>query len=193
MLTVAVIVVLAGWFAVSVVGQVDSRALDWLKARDHFSLIPRWTFFAPKPGTTDYHLVYQSSTDGRALTEWREEQLADTRTVLGAVWNPSKRNKKALCDAVRAMGRMAREVGEENTWQVQYSISYIAVLSYLSGLPHPPSATQIRFMVLESDGFFPEWEPRLLFLSAVHALPDRQPPDDATAAPAPVPAARTRP
>lgn len=168
-MTSAVIVIFVVWFAFSIVGQIDSKALTWLKAHDHFSLIPRWTFFAPRPGTTDYHLVYQVYCEDETLP-WREEELADARTLAGAVWNPLKRNKKALSDAVRALGRASTDLDSDRMWQVQYSVPYLAALTFLSGRPHPTSATHIRFMILESDGFFTEREPRMLFLSAKHRV-----------------------
>lgn len=168
-MTVIVIVIFAAWFAFSVVGQVDSKILSKLKNCDHFSLIPRWTFFAPRPGTTDYHLVFQFSNDGTEWP-WQEMSLADRRTLWGALWNPHKRNKKALCDTVHSLGKLTRTLEEARLWQMQYSVPYIATLKYLSGWQHPQSASHIRFMILESDGFYPEWEPRLLLLSGKHRL-----------------------
>ena len=161
-MTTAVIIIFVVLFVLSVLGQIDSKTLTWLKAHDPLSVIPRWTFFAPRPGTTDYHLVFQVFQDSESGT-WHEEQLADRRTIWGAFWNPLKRNKKVLSDSVRSLGRLSRELDQKNLWQVQYTVPYIAALKFLSGRPHPPSATHIRFMILESDGFYPEWEPRLLF------------------------------
>jgi hypothetical protein len=169
MATVSVIILLAIWFGASVLGQIDYKLSMRLRAHDHFSLIPRWTFFAPRPGTSDYHLLYHVDPDD-GEHRWHEEQLADPRTVLGSVWNPLKRNKKALSDAVRSLGRLSKELEGENLWQVQYSVPYLAALCFLSWRPQSPTATHIRFMILESDGFYAEREPRLLFLSARHSL-----------------------
>jgi hypothetical protein len=160
-------VVLAGWLVLSAVAQFDTKFVERLRAHDHFSLIPRWTFFAPRPGVTDYHLMYQLFHGDRGLG-WREEELADARTLWGAVWNPQKRNKKALTDSVRAFTRMSSSLDRETLWRLQYTIPYIAVLSYLTDITRSTDHTHIRFMILESDGFYSERKPRLLFLSARH-------------------------
>jgi hypothetical protein len=156
------------WFVLSVLGQFDWKLVQRIRAHDQFALIPRWTFFAPRPGVTDYHLVYQTLHDG-AASPWREESLADLRTIRGAIWNPEKRNRKALIDSVRSFVRMAQELEKDAIWQLQYTIPYIAVLSYLTDVTRDTGGDHIRFMILESHGFYTDEEPRLLFKSAVHA------------------------
>ena len=160
-------VVLGSWLLISAIAQFDTRFVERLRAHDHFSLIPRWTFFAPRPGVTDYHLMYQLFNDDIGLG-WCEEELADARTLIGAVWNPQKRNKKALTDSVRAFTRMSASLDQETLWRLQHTIPYIAVLSYLSEITRSNDHTHIRFMILEADGFYSEQKPRLLFLSARH-------------------------
>jgi hypothetical protein len=168
-MTAIVIAIFIVWFGFTILGQINSKALTWAKAHDPLSLIPRWTFFAPRPGTSDYHLVFQLYSAEKEFP-WHEEELSDRRTLRGSVWNPLKRNKKALSDAVRSLARISKALDGEELWQIQYSVPYIASLSFLSRLPHPFSATHIRFMILESEGFFTVREPQLLFLSAKHAL-----------------------
>src|SRR4051812_48659631 len=129
-LTTAVIIVLSVWLGLSGLGQFDAPFITRIRARDHFSLMPRWTFFAPRPGVTDYHLLYQLFPDDWP-NGWHEEHLADPRTVWGAIWNPLKRNKKALCDSVRSLGQQSKELDPSSLWQVQFSVPYLAALSYL--------------------------------------------------------------
>ena len=166
--TTIVAALLALWFTVSVIGQFDSELARRLRSHDHFSLIPRWTFFAPRPGVTDYHLLYQGFQHETDFA-WREVALSEPRTLFGAIWNPQKRNRKALGDSVRAFVRMTRSLDHETLWQLQYTIPYIAVLSYLADISKSAECTHIRFIILESDGYYSEQEPRLLFLSARHA------------------------
>jgi hypothetical protein len=163
----AIGLVLAAWLLVSALGQFDTPLVDRLRSRDHFSLIPRWTFFAPRPGVTDYHLLYQLFRGDDELG-WHEVPLADQRTLWGAVWNPQKRNKKALTDSVRAFTRMSRNIDSEEMWRLQYTIPYIAVLRYLTDITRPIDHTHLRFMILEDDGFYSDREPRLVFASAHH-------------------------
>jgi hypothetical protein len=165
--SVAAILVL--WFVVSVIGQFDWPLTRWLRGHDHFSLVPRWTFFAPRPGRTDYHLMVQRfyGDDGRP---WCEQPLADRRTWMGAIWNPEKRNRKALADLVRSMTRAMSGMEQDTLWRVQYSVPYIALLSYLSAAAAAEGASHVRFMILESEGFYFQREPWPVFLSARHAV-----------------------
>jgi hypothetical protein len=170
MSTIAVVglaTILILWFAVSVIGQFNWRITRWLRGHDHFSLVPRWTFFAPRPGRTDYHLMFQIFHADDTLP-WREHPLADRRTLLGAVWNPQKRNKKALADLVRSMTRATAGMKPDTLWRIQFTVPYLALLSYLSGLAAAEGASHVRFMILESEGFYWEREPWPVFLSARH-------------------------
>jgi len=101
---------------------------------------------------------------------WREQPLADRRTLVGAVWNPEKRNKKALTDLVRSMTRAASGMDRENLWRIQYTVPYIALLNYLSDAAAAEGVSHVRFMILESEGFYFEREPWPVFLSARHAV-----------------------
>lgn len=159
-------ILLVAWFLASVAGQFDLRPVRWLRNYDQAGLIPRWTFFAPRPGRTDYHLMVQHYLSGQA-TAWREQPLADRRTLMGAVWNPEKRKRKALADLVRGMVR-ASKASRDRQWVVQYSIPYIALLSYLSDEAVALGASHVRFMILEAEGFYYEREPWPVFLSARH-------------------------
>jgi hypothetical protein len=162
---------LGGWFVVSIIGQLDGRLLTALQRRDDFGLIPRWTFFAPRPGTVDYYLLFQLHGPS-GPSPWQEEPLSSERTVTGAFWNPEKRNRKALSDVVRSLARQTSQIDRAQLWQLEFTIPYLAVLSYLSSSAAVrfPGMTQIRFMILESDGFCTVRPPRLLFLSDHHLL-----------------------
>src|SRR5690348_12432463 len=54
-----------GWFILSILNQFGFAWFDKITRHDHFSLLPLWTFFAPNPGQSDYHLIYRDrKTDG---------------------------------------------------------------------------------------------------------------------------------
>jgi len=161
--------VLVAWLVATALSQFDGRVGRGLRRFDHFGLLPRWTFFAPRPGRSDYHLMMQLFR-GKEAGAWREEPLADRRTLLGAVWNPEKRHRKALADFVRGLLRASSSFDREQRWQVQYTIPYLALLSYLSARGAAEDASHVRFMILESEGFFYEREPRPVFMSARHAV-----------------------
>jgi hypothetical protein len=73
--------VLVVWFVLSVLEQLRTilrtspgptlRVLDGcLQAVS--PLLPRWTFFAPNPGTVDYHLCYRHRLANGEFTHWQE-------------------------------------------------------------------------------------------------------------------------
>jgi len=169
MLKLLAIAIFGLWFFVSAIGQFDWPVVVWLRSHDHFSLIPRWTFFAPRPGRTDYHLMFQVF-HGEIAGPWREQTLADQRTWIGAIWNPEKRNRKALADLVRSLTRAMRKMDHDTLWRVKYSVPYLALLTYLSSAAASEGASYVRFMIMESEGFYSETEPRGLFLSARHVV-----------------------
>ena len=103
-MTIICIVILAGWFLISLAAQMNARPVAYLRARDIFSLIPNWSFFAPRPGTSDYHLVFRDSDESGEWSRWREIPLNEKRTLWGAIWNPQKRLTRSF-GGVRAHSR----------------------------------------------------------------------------------------
>lgn len=166
-MTVIAICLFAVWLLLSALYQLKVKRVEALRARDTFSLIPNWSFFAPRPGTVDYHLLFRDCDAAGKLARWHELPLADPRTVRGAVWNPQKRNKKALSDAVRGLASMSRTYGSQS---IHISIPYIATLNYISSLPRKSVARATQFMILQSDGYFSKQDPQLVFISRVHWL-----------------------
>ena len=165
MSTIVVIVILAAWLLVSIVSQFD--AVPWIKQRDVFSLIPRWSFFAPRPGTFDYHLLYRDFLAENQYSQWQEIPLADERSLHGAIWNPDKRGKKALSDTVRSLTRLQQT---SRPAALPLSIPYLTALNYVSAQRHEAGATATQFMIVRTDGFVDEGQPRLIFRSELHRL-----------------------
>lgn len=166
-MTTFVILLLALWLLLSALTQLKLRVFQRLKARDIFSLLPNWSFFAPRPGTFDYHILFRDSDSSGEFGKWEEVPLADQRTLWGAVWNPQKRNKKALSDAVHAITLRSKD-GPGT--RIQLSIPYLAALNYISSIPRSNGSTHTQFMILRSEGFLWNRDPELVFLSYVHRL-----------------------
>src|SRR3954470_12564692 len=113
----AVALALGGWFVVAVLNQFRFRWFDRVRRRDRLYLLPAWTFFAPNPGRSDYHLVYRDRRRDGSLTDWREVPLGAPRRPYSCVWNPRKRARKALSDivgivvsAIRGNPRLGKEI-----------------------------------------------------------------------------------
>jgi hypothetical protein len=167
-MTIVVIVILALWLLISALSQLKVRGTSTLRNYDFFSLIPNWSFFAPRPGTSDYHLLFRDCDADGKFGKWQELPLADERTILGAIWNPQKRNKKALSDTVRSIAQISQDKALRAG--IAFTIPYLVTLNYISSMSRADSTIQTQFMILKSDGFFSEHDPELVFLSNVHRL-----------------------
>ena len=166
MWTLASLSLLAVWLVVSVLAQFDLSAARVLKGHDVFSLLPRWSFFAPRPGTFDYHLLYRDLLSDGTFAPWREIPLADERTIGGALWNPEKRCRKALSDTVRSLTQLLKSAGNKSS--LALSIPYLTTLNYVGSRDHDLQATATQFMILRTDGFLAAGDPRLVFQSDLH-------------------------
>ena len=165
----AVLAVLGTWLLATLVSHVPTRRLRWIKDVDPFGLIPGWTFFAPKPATTDLHLLYRDRLDDGCCTEWREIPFAERRRLLHAVWNPGKRYRKALFDI--CMGLAESAIGSEHDpATMKLSIPYLLLLTYVGSVDHLPGARAVQFSVVTSFGMVSDREPEVLFLSEFHGL-----------------------
>lgn len=167
LITAICIAILAGWFLISVLAQLNVKAVARLKVHDVFSLIPNWSFFAPRPGTTDYHLLFRDSDATGMWGKWREIPLASRRTLWGALWNPEKRKTKVLSDVVRGLVRLAQNRGFKD---FSLTLPYLAILNYVSSIRRSTSCLQTQFMILQSEGFFADGDPQFLFMSNPHNL-----------------------
>lgn len=166
-MTIFCIVLLAVWFLVSALSQLNVRLLKPLKDRDIFSLIPNWSFFAPRPGTSDYHLLFRDVDSRGEYSKWRELSLSDDRTLSGAIWNAQKRNRKVLSDVVRGLVRLAQDKSRKD---FSLTLPYLAILNYVSSLPRSNREVNTQFMILLSHGFFTDKDPQFVFMSNVHRL-----------------------
>ena len=156
------------WLLVSTICQFNILRLeDFFRRMDYFSLLPRWSFFAPNPGVTDYHLLYRDKCEKNECGRWREYAIASKRTLLGALWNPKKRTKKALADAVQTLIRSSKELTPA---QYKTSVCYIALVNFIASLPRNTEGKATQFMIMESYGHYTEKDPRMLFRSEFHKI-----------------------
>lgn len=162
------IVILVAWSVISVFAQFDLHAMRKLKARDVFSLIPNWHFFAPHPRVYDYHLLFRDLQATGEPGPWQVASVSGQRTLWAAVWNPQKRGKQILTHIVQFLLLGLRP--KKTSTSMTLNPAYLLILNYISSLPREASSVQTEFMILRSDGFVPKGEPRLVFRSVVHRL-----------------------
>jgi hypothetical protein len=96
------------WFVLSVANQFNNPIWSRIGRWDRFALLPRWTFFAPKPGTKDTRIVFRDIAENGALGGWRELDLYQDPGHLSWIWNPNKFAVKSLSDVCQTLFRSAR-------------------------------------------------------------------------------------
>lgn len=166
---ILIALLLAGWFIGSVLNQFGFGWFERIRAYDYFSLLPIWTFFAPNPGQSDYHLVYRDKLDDGHLTEWREIEITEPRRPYSFLWNPEKRSKKVLSDVVASIVSSSlrdQEIGSE----IMLSLPYLILLNVVSHIGSTPDTTYRQFVLVETFGFRPTSKARIILRSDFHAV-----------------------
>lgn len=158
------------WFLFSLLSQSHSSKMSKaLRRVDTFGLIPSWTFFGPNPGTTDYHLLFRTYLSTGDHGEWKELKLYEGWTWYAWLWNKNKRKQKAISDAVSALVQLSEQMKPQG---LKSTIPYLMILNYVSGIGHSPFMNQTQFMIMDSQGYYSENQPNVLFISERHKLSD---------------------
>jgi len=160
-----VIGIFGNWFLLSLLVhapkfQVFIRRMDW------FCLIPEWRFFAPRPGQHDFHLLYRDRLRDGSITEWTELTPISKRPWWAFLCNPGKRGKKALLDAVIALGQSLAADDQS----LKLSIPFLTLLNCVSSVPRSSASECTQFLVLGFHGRPSPKEPEAFYLSDFHSL-----------------------
>jgi hypothetical protein len=135
---------------------------------DVFSLIPSWTFFAPRPGTSDLNLLYRDRLIDGQLTPWREVPLGGSPGFLRSIWNPQKRCQKCVVDMCQSLQGFALET--KSIERILIHLSYIGLLLFVSTIPRNGLHAATQFMLARTPGEAPTEEPQIVFISNFHSL-----------------------
>jgi hypothetical protein len=155
---------LSCWLAASIAAQLPVRVARQIRRYDLFGLVPSWSFFAPRPASHDNHLLFREfQTDGMA-SDWTEVHIGERHTALGLIWNPGRREQKALSDAVNSLLRSARR---GNFDSLQLTVPYLLLLNYIDRLPRSNQIVGIQFSLFRTEGPLTP-NPILSFISNVH-------------------------
>lgn len=169
LLTVLIVGIQGAWLLMTVL-QAAPIALpfqDRIRSQVTLRFIPQWNFFAPNPGTHDYHLLYRDRLAGGGMGPWREvAELAAGRKVIDAVWHPSARRLKGLMDVVAILTLHAAKSAAAPDL-VKLSTGYLVILNYVSSVPRSQLSVATQFLVMQSSRTDP---PEVLFTSGVHVL-----------------------
>jgi len=169
MLKILIICFFSFWTVLTLINQFD---YDWVKnivRYDIFRLIPRWTFFAPNPGTNDFHFLYRGMDDHKRTSEFNELIDESSRSLLSFLWNPKKRVKKVLVDlAISTSQIVAKKMINESN--IKISFNYIAYLNFCQKSKLDTSMKFVQFVVLISKGFLSQEDPKMLLCSEFHKI-----------------------
>jgi len=135
---------------------------------DRFMLLPKWTFFAPNPGCTDYRLLYRDYDEDEQPSKWEEVMSVRRRSWSDAIWNPDKRSSKGLFDLGQALLIISQEINDPRV--LMTTVPYIALAHYIDSLPHQSSVKYRQFVIVQTHGIFTESAPDVLISSGMHRV-----------------------
>lgn len=166
---ILIVALLSTWFLISAFYQLQMPLTVSIKRRDYFALIPKWTFFAPNPANTDYRLLYRDRLSDGSVTPWQEAAFCREKRLSTALWNPKKRNQKAISDLMRSLLRSFRN-SNESAAALQLTLSYIGLLNIVTHLRHNEFSQFTQFAVFQTYGFSRLRNARLVMHSQFHSL-----------------------
>lgn len=160
-----VVFFLITWFILTAIVQFWSSfsELKVIRFLDQLAIIPRWTFFAPNPGTVDYHLLYRNQCSNGDVTNWKEVPF-NSRTSIEFLWHPDKRQRKALGDCVNELIEAYKKSGSG----VRLSVSYMLLLNFVTNCSQHADAQLVQFVVMQKSNARETIE--LTFTSELHKL-----------------------
>jgi len=137
------------------------------KNLDFFGLIPKWTFFAPRPARRNLFLLYRDRYPDGAMGNWTMLYAMDRyRSQWSFIWNPAKRLRKTLFDQIVML--LSEDYStEDNKAKIKLSISYLLILNHISSIPRRTDAVATQFLVMENYSDRPSYD---VFTSELHAI-----------------------
>jgi hypothetical protein len=168
-----IILIVTGWFLCTIIVNLNKEdCLDFLP-EVLLRFLPLWTFFAPNPASTDFHLVYRNMDNNGEISDWNDARiLLEPRKVLHAIWNPYKRAPKALVDHMQILlnlyfGLKSKYKEEQSLNSLMLTSSYLHLLNYINHLTKEPENKSRQFAILEKSR---EINFQILFISGFHNL-----------------------
>ena len=162
------IVIFFAWFLLTIAFQKNNKLSRFITRFDRFNLIPRWSFFSPDPGASNYHFVYRSRNDKTSASPWLELDLSP-RGILFPIWNPRKRYREGMIELFQLLALFNINNSAE---RLQFTAPYIILLAVarkrLEGSMSPQASYQ--FALVETRGPSGASVPRVRFYSLTHPV-----------------------
>lgn len=163
--------VLVAWFILITLTQLPEHWCPSLLKplqHDRFHLLPKWNFFAPNPGTQDYHVFMRAFDSSGVPGEWREHYPVEDRSFTSSFWNPKKRYRKTIADLVQIANLTTANTDGPCDAALILSVSYLAFLNSVSAELRVQGAHACQFAIFQSEGKFVDRVGDLVFRSNVH-------------------------
>jgi hypothetical protein len=161
----------AVWLILTVLHQLPDEwvpVLRAIKKANRLHLIPRWNFFAPTPGTSDYHIFVRSFDASQSPGAWYEFNPLCNRGWATAFWNPSKRFRKTVIDMVQITTKVVSQ-NEQAASTLAITVPYLSLLNVLSAHCRSRGASACQFAIIKTEGPDQVREGELLLRSDVHS------------------------
>lgn len=160
--------IFAAWFLLTIAFQKKNSLSASITRFDRFNLIPRWSFFAPDPGASNYHFIYRSRDDETGVRPWLEVDLSP-RGPLFFIWNPGKRYRESMIELFQLLALSSINHPAE---RLQFTAPYIILLDIArqrlgSSLS---SRASYQFALVETRGASGSSVPRVRFYSLTHPV-----------------------
>jgi hypothetical protein len=158
------------WLVLSVAAQMIEGVHERFPLLSGLGLIPRWAFFAPRPGMDDSHLLYRDRLEPGTYGEWSCLTAPESRRWFHAVWNPNKFHTKVIDDLMSSLVTQKRHLAEKDfdDRALMLTVPYITLLHFVLREPRPETAMARQFVVVHNRPYSRNAEPEVCFLSEFH-------------------------
>jgi hypothetical protein len=152
------------WLAATLAVSIRSpRTAGPVRRADVLRLVPDWFFFAPNPGTSDYHLLARVRRPDGSTSSF-SEMAPVTTAWRRCVWHPEKRFLKTVFDCGQALMKLEGDARSG----VEYTLAYLTLLKLVTSRIDTASSAAVQFMLLRTNPYLPQ--PELLARSRFHPL-----------------------
>jgi hypothetical protein len=126
-------------------------AADVIAPYDRFHLLPRWTFFAPRPASKDGHLITRYELVDGTMSPWENVEIQAARGRFDPIWNPGKRARKVVSDCINGLKLVQQRHGSGP--HLKFYIPYLTFLNLAHNLARGHAkARSVQFAIIETSG-----------------------------------------
>lgn len=160
------IFIIGGMLAIFTVASILNQIKQFkqkLVRFDPLSVLPNYSFFAPKPIANDYRLAYKIVAGNDS--DWLELPMYKKFSWLRVLWNPFKYYNKGMIDTSHFLLMEFNEL--ENKKFIQVSLHYLSILMVISDHLKSKRAKDltVRFAIIASGGVDSVKIERVMFAS----------------------------